>query len=117
MDCKEVSRLLQESGLERYAAIVTEIGCRYLGLAETKRIADTKVEPALVERVMEDILTYDEKQQAKRGVITTFWHKITKRWARKWCYDEVVPDGFFENIIYSAKNYILHPKAIFTAQS
>ena len=117
MNRELAGRLLRESGLERYVAIVTEIGCKYLGLSNHKCITNCTVEPTLIDRVLEDILTYDESENQKRGVIATFWHKIAKRWARKWCYDEVVPDGFFENIIYSAKNYLLHPGAILKAKS
>ena len=110
-------RILRESGLERYASILTDICCKYLGLATDKRLALASADSTLVERVMNDILSYDEMEQAKRGVLATFYHKITKRWARKWCYDEVVPDSFFGNIFYSAKNYLLHPAAIFKAKS
>ena len=110
-------RILRESGLERYASILTDICCKYLGLATNKRLALASADSTLVERVMNDILSYDETEQVKRGVLATFYHKITKRWARKWCYDEVVPDSFFGNIFYSAKNYLLHPAAIFKAKS
>ena len=106
--------MLRQSGLERYAAILTTLAVKYLGITSPLQFAENYEE--LSERVKMDILTFDAGKGARRGVIGTFIDKIRNRRARKWCYDLVVPDVYMGNIWFSVKGYLQNPLAIFKAK-
>lgn len=115
MDTEKVMQLLRESGLERYAAILTGICRRYLGFEVS--LPFSREYPDLVERVMEDILSFDNPEKHNNiGFLRAFFWKWRNRISRKWCYDLVVPDSFWGNIGYSITNYIKKPLAIFRAK-
>ncbi len=115
IDTGSVMRALAESKLERYAAIVTGICREYLGLE--KSLPFTNEYPDLVERVKEDILTFENPDKHRSiNFIGTFYRKLRNRFERKWCYDQVVPDSFYGNIFYSVRNYLSRPLAIFKAK-
>jgi hypothetical protein len=105
MDSKAIMQLLQESGLERYAAIITTIAVKYLGI--TSPLPFTESYETLAERVKSDIINHDAIKS------DTLFGKIRNRITRKWCYDLVVPDGYINNIWYSVKGYLQRPFAIF----
>ena len=114
MDTDRIMRNLRESGLERYAAIITEISQKYLGLDKT--LPFTAEYHDLAERVKEDILTFENPDKFRHlGVFRVFMRKIRNRIDRKWCYDLIVPDSFWGNIGYSIMNYLSKPLAIFKA--
>ena len=106
--------MLRKSGLYRYAAILTTIVQNYLGISSP--IAFEGDYDAISERVKDDILTFDAKKREHRGIISTFFGKITNRISRRWCYKYVVPDGYMDNIWYSVKGYLRNPLAIFKAK-
>ncbi len=115
IDTDYVMRVLSESGLDRYASIVTDICRKYLGL--TKVLPFKEHYPELVERVKEDILTFENHDKHRRiGFIRAFYRKIANRISRKWCYDLVVPDSFYGNIFYSMRGYLSKPLSIFKAR-
>lgn len=115
MDTELVMRMLRESGLERYASIITGICRKYLGLDVTLPFGMEY--PELVERVKDDILSFDNPDKHKEiGFIRAFRDKIRNRIERKWCYDLVVPDSFYGNILYSIGNYMSKPAKIFKAK-
>ena len=107
-------QMLRECGLYRYAAILTTIAERYLGISSP--IAFDGDYAAISERVKDDILTFDAKKRERRGIVATFIGKITNRISRRWCYKYVVPDGYMDNILYSIKGYLRNPLAIFKAK-
>ncbi|MBR7182694.1 MAG: nucleotidyltransferase family protein [Alistipes sp.] len=110
-----VLKHLSASGLDRYAAILTDIANRYLGLCQT--LPFKEYDHALTDRVVEDILTFDNPEKHNDiGTLRTFFWKIRNRIGRKWCYDKVVPDSFWGNITYSITGYIKNPFAIFKAK-
>lgn len=115
IDAQRVIQLLQECGLERYAAILTLIARKYLGLQHSLPFAECDKE--LAERVKDDILGFSNPEKHKKiGFLRAFVWKIRNRRSRKWCYDLVVPDSFWGNIFYSVTNYMLHPLAVFKAK-
>ncbi len=115
MDKAEVIRMLRESGLERYASIVTTICRKYLGLDKTLPFADGYDD--LAERVKNDMLTFENPDKFKDvGFVRVFFRKLQNRLNRKWCYDLVVPDSYYGNILYSIKNYLTAPLSIFKAK-
>ncbi len=115
MDKSEVIRMLCESGLERYASIVTEICRNCLGLDRT--LPFTAEYHELSERVKNDIMTFENPDKFKDiGFIRVFFRKLQNRIGRKWCYDLVVPDSYYGNILYSIKNYLTAPLGIFKAK-
>ncbi len=115
MDTGYVMRALKQSGLDRYASIVTGICRKYLGLKEGLPFEEEY--PGLVERVKEDILTFENPDKHRNiGFLRTFYRKIRNRITRKWCYDEVVPDSFYGNLCYSIGNYMIKPLQIFKAK-
>lgn len=115
MDKTEVIRMLRESGLERYASIVTEICRNHLGLDRSLPFAAEYHE--LSERVKNDILTFENPDKFKEiGFVRVFLRKLQNRFSRKWCYDLVVPDSYYGNILYSIKNYLTAPLGLFKAK-
>ena len=114
IDIDKCMNMLRQSGLERYAAILTTLAVKYLGITSPLQFAENYEE--LSERVKMDILTFDAGKGARRGVIGTFIDKIRNRRARKWCYDLVVPDEYMGNIWFSVKGYLQNPLAIFKAK-
>lgn len=115
MDVGEVMRMLRESGLERYASIVTGICRKYLGLGSSLPFSEDY--PELVERVKDDIMTFENPDKHRDiSFIRAFRDKICNRIERKWCYDLVVPDSFYGNILYSIGNYLSKPAKIFKAK-
>lgn len=115
MDTERVMRNLRESGLERYAAIITDICRNYLGL--DKSLPFSAEYHDIAERVKQDILTFENPDKFRDvSLWRVFVCKIRNRINRKWCYDYVVPDSFWGNIGYSVKNYLSKPLAIFKAR-
>lgn len=115
MDKSEVIRMLRESGLERYASIITSICRKYLGLDKTLPFAAEYGE--LSERVKNDIMTFENPDKFKNiGFFRVIYRKLQNRINRKWCYDLVVPDSYYGNILYSIKNYLTAPLGIFKAK-
>ncbi len=118
MNTGYVIPVLERSGLDRYASIITEICRRHLGLE--KGLPFKTHCPELAERVKDDILTFERDEKTgdeKPGVARLFWRKARCRISRKWCYDMVVPDNFYGNILYSLKGYISDPKSILRAKA
>ena len=115
LDTDKTMTLLRESGLERYASIITGICRKSLGLEVS--LPFTTEYPDLVERVEEDIMTFDNPEKHNNiGFLRAFFWKTRNRLSRKWCYDKVVPDSFWGNIGYSITNYLKQPFAIFRAK-
>lgn len=115
MNRSKVIRLLQESGLERYSSIITSICRKYLGLDKTLPFSAEYDE--LSERVKNDIMTFENPDKFKDiGFFRVFIRKLQNRIDRKWCYDLVVPDSYYGNILYSIKNYLTAPFALFKAK-
>lgn len=115
VDKSEVIRMLRESGLERYASIITSICRKYLGLDKTLPFAAEYGE--LSERVKNDIMTFENPDKFKDiGFFRVICRKLQNRINRKWCYDLVVPDSYYGNILYSIKNYLTAPLGIFKAK-
>ena len=115
VDFEKIAHQLTECGLERYTSIITTIAAMYLEI-DTPLILSNK-HNKLVERTVDDIFNYQSIDRSKKvGTLKTFCHKIGNRFARKWCYDLVVPDSFYGNIWYSIKGYLQNPIAIFKAK-
>ncbi|MBQ0089873.1 MAG: nucleotidyltransferase family protein [Prevotellaceae bacterium] len=111
---KAIDKLI-ELKLDRYTSILTQICEKHLGLANKLPISN--VDASLSEKVLMDILRYKDPNRHYHGnVLTTFLKKITTRRKRKWCYDEVVPDQYYGNILSSVLGYIKHPKQIFRSR-
>ena len=114
IDIEKLMDMLRQSGLERYAAILTTLAVKYFGVTSPLTFAESY--DSLSERVKDDILTFDAGKSGKRGVIGTFIGKIRNRRSRKWCYDLVVPDEYMGNIWFSIRGYLQNPLAIFKAK-
>lgn len=115
MDCTKVLKLLTESGLDRYAAIMTHIATQHLRLIPQLKF-DTDYSD-LAQRVKNDILSFcNPEKHSDIGFIRAFFLKMRNRISRKWCYDDVVPDSYWGNIFYSIKGYLTNPSAIFKAK-
>lgn len=114
IDTERLMDMLRQSGLERYAAILTTLAVKYLGV--TSPLPFSESYDKLSERVKQDILSFDAGKSGKRGVIATFIGKIRNRRSRKWCYELVVPDGYMGNIWFSIRGYLQNPLAIFKAK-
>lgn len=115
IDCKKLNKMLSESGLLRYAAILTHIAVQYLGISSYLEFEENIDQIAA--KVKNDILTFDNSgKRSKKNFIQVFITKISNRISRKWCYDEVVPDSYWGNIWYSIMGYIKSPLAIFKAK-
>ncbi|MBQ9138121.1 MAG: nucleotidyltransferase family protein [Alistipes sp.] len=115
IDSATVMQHLVNSGLERYASVITTLAEQVLGISSPLPFADKQSD--LSARVLEDILTFENEQKHRKiGFLRTFMHKIRNRFSRKWCYDLVVPDSYWGNIWYSIKTYITHPLAVFRAK-
>ena len=111
IDSATVIEHLEKSGLARYASILTTIAEQILGIKLPLEFADRYIE--LSERVLEDILTFEnEEKHDKMNFLRAFMLKTRNRYARKWCYDKVVPDSYWGNIWYSIKGYLTNPRAI-----
>ncbi len=111
LDCQTLLTHLENSGLTRYASILTTIAEQILGVKLPLEFPDRYAE--LSERVLDDILSYDdEPKHTQMGFLRAFMLKTHNRFARKWCYDKVVPDSYWGNIWYSIKGYITNPRAI-----
>ena len=107
--------MLQQSGLDRYCYIITQICRQYLGVNSSLNFDDDYSE--LAERVKNDILTFcNPEKHTEMNFIRAFALKIRNRISRKWCYDLVVPDSYWGNIWYSIKGYITNPIAIIKAK-
>lgn len=112
IDMDAFMRRIRENRLEKFVSIITDICREHLGLQVELPVAEHY--PDLCRRVMDDILSFDNTlKYAKYGPLKKMAVKSRVRLKRKWCYDEVGPDRFYENTLYSARNYILHPKNIF----
>ncbi|MBQ7856616.1 MAG: nucleotidyltransferase family protein [Alistipes sp.] len=117
MEKEAAVRMLAECDMERYASILTDICHNYLGLPAEYTLPFSAHYPALVERVIHDILTFDNPEKHNNiNFVKAFVWKIRNRLSRKWCYDEVVVDSFWGNIGYSIKNYLRHPFEILRAK-
>lgn len=102
---------LRESGLEKFVSILTDICRDKLGLDVS--LPFSAHYPSLCDRVASDILLFSNPVKDKDlGIIRKFILKLKVRIARKWCYDEIVPDNFYGNTLHSVKNYMLHPKTL-----
>ena len=104
---------LRSSGLERYTAIFTHLAEKYLGITSPLQFAESY--SSLAERVMEDILSFDAGKDGRRGIKAIFG-KIHNRISRRWCYKLVVPDNYWDNILYSVRGYLRNPLALFRAK-
>ena len=115
MDTEQVIGMLRESGLERFASIITSICRDYIGLERTLPFSAECGE--LAERVKNDILTFENPDKFRDiGFMRVLYRKLQNRIGRKWCYDLVVPDSYYGNILYSIKNYLTAPFALFKAK-
>ena len=115
IDSQCVINHLANSGLERYASVITTIAMQVLGIDSPLQFDNKYVE--LAERVLTDILTFENEEKHKDiSFFKAFALKIRNRISRKWCYDEVVPDSYWGNIWYSIKGYITKPAAIWKAK-
>ena len=111
IECNIVMEHLENSGLARYASILTTIAEQILGIKLPLEFSDRYIE--LSERVLEDILSFEnEEKHSKMNFLRAFMLKTRNRYARKWCYDKVVPDSYWGNIWYSIKGYLTNPRAI-----
>ena len=117
MDKELVVKMLADCDMERYASILTDICHKYLGLPTEYTLPFSAHFPSLVERVLEDIFTFDNPEKHNDiNFVKAFCWKMRNRLARKWCYDEVVADSFWGNIGYSISNYLRHPFEILRAK-
>lgn len=117
MDGEMAVKMLRECDMERYASILTDICHNYLGLPKEESLPFSAHYPALAERVLEDIMTFDNPEKHNHiNFLKAFVWKIRNRLTRKWCYDEVVADSFWGNIGYSIKNYLRNPFEILRAK-
>lgn len=115
MDSQKIHGLMRETGMNRFAQILTSICRDKLGLKADIRFDEDQ--PLLQNRVLEDILSYNNPfRHYHSGVIHTFYRKLTSRFERKWCYDMVVPDSFYGNILSSVRDYIKYPWKILTSK-
>lgn len=111
LECNIVMEHLENSGLARYASIITTIAEQILGIKLPLEFTDRYIE--LSERVLKDILSFENSEKhTEMNFLRAFMFKIRNRFARKWCYDKVVPDSYWGNIWYSIKGYITNPRAI-----
>lgn len=116
IDTEAFLRRIRENRLEKFVSIMTDICREHLGLQCTLPVAEHY--PDLCKRVLYDILTFDNT--LKRGNLNPLHRMAVKsgmRIRRKWCYDEIGPDRFYENTLHSVFNYMRHPKAIFKKHS
>lgn len=112
IDTDAFMRRIRENRLEKFVSIMTDICCEHLGLQCTLPVAEHY--PDLCKRVLDDILSFDNMlKYSKFKPLHKMAVKSGIRLKRKWCYDEIGPDRFYENTIHSVCNYMLHPKAIF----
>lgn len=106
---------LAATGLGRYAAILNALVSKYLHTTPPFDVVE--VDMATVERVKEDIFTFDNPEKHNNvSFLRAFFWKIRNRIERQWCYGNIVPDSYFGNVGYSILNYIKHPLAIFKAK-
>lgn len=115
MDRASVIEALRDTGLDRWASIATGICQTHLGLDPLFSFGERY--RVLEKRVIDDIITYSNPfRHYHSGVFATFYRKLTSRRGRKWCYDLIVPDPYYGNILSSIRDYIKYPWKIFTAK-
>lgn len=105
---EDTTRRLEACGMDAWASIITAICREHLGVDISLPLKPQS--PELVQRVFDDILTFDNPlKHPEYGFVKGVAMRIKALLGRRWCYGAVVPDDYTGMAGYIFKTRVVAP--------
>ena len=99
-----------EMNMHRFLLAINEICVRYLGFPAEK--FRTGGDEALTERVFDDILQSENKEENPDGVVRYIWARWKRWWANRWKHEIVYSDSLLSTFVYQARAHLMKPATL-----
>jgi hypothetical protein len=105
-----LKEILEESGMVKAWNTFTAVSSKVLEL-DFSAYYFCNPNFSLVDRVMQDIISYQTEEEHHAGFLKRFFIKTRRLFATKWMFDfDLLPDNFWYNVVWiSISDHIRRP--------
>lgn len=109
IDWNSLYEILREENIDHFANSLNAIGVKYLGF-EPSIFHEIEKDSALVDRIIEDILEPEFKEQEDGTLFKGLWVKPRRWWHNRWKHKICYSDNLFLSFIFGFCSKLLKPK-------